>query len=129
MMDTTVAENPLMVFLEAEMKRLNFDMKEYLRIVYNTETYQRQVSVEEVNPGETYHFSGPILRRMTAEQVWDSFLTLAVPDDYREMPANLRTDIIGVDLDISESSGPVGCGFDRQSGGWQRWQVATETHL
>jgi hypothetical protein len=43
MMDTTVAENPeLMTFLEAEMKRLNFDMKEYLRVLYNTEVYQRQ---------------------------------------------------------------------------------------
>jgi hypothetical protein len=80
------------------MKRLDFDMKEFLRIVYNTETYQRQASAEEVSPGDTYHFQGPILRRMTAEQVWDSFLTLAVPDDYREMPANLRTDLIGVDL-------------------------------
>lgn len=99
MMDSTVAENPdLMTFLEAEMKRLDCDMKEFLRIIYNTETYQRQASVEEVNPGDTYHFTGPVLRRMTAEQVWDSFLTLAVPDDYREMPAQLRTDVIGVDL-------------------------------
>lgn len=99
MMDSTVAENPqLMAFLELEMKRLNFDMKEYVRIIYNTEVYQRQVSVDEVNPGDSYHFSGPVLRRMTAEQVWDSFLTLAVPDDYREMPAQLRTDVIGVDL-------------------------------
>ncbi len=99
MMDSTVAENPeLMTFLESEMKRLDFDMKEFLRIIYNTETYQRQASVEEVTPGDTYHFSGPVLRRMTAEQVWDSFLTLAVPDEYREMPAHLRTDVIGVDL-------------------------------
>lgn len=99
MMDTTVAENPeLMTFLESEMKRLDFDMKEYLRIIYNTETYQRQVSADEINPGSAYHFPGPVLRRMTAEQVWDSFLTLAVPDEYREMPANLRTDVIGVDL-------------------------------
>lgn len=99
MMDTTVAENPeLTVYLESEMKRLDFDMKEYLRIIFNSETYQRQASVDEVNPGDTYHFTGPVLRRMTAEQVWDSFLTLAVPDEYRELPANKRTDVIGVDL-------------------------------
>ncbi len=99
MMDATVAENPeLMAFLEAEVKRLNFDMKEYQRILFNTEVYQRQASVEEVNPGDTYHFAGPVLRRMTAEQAWDSFLTLAVPDEYRELPASVRDNVIGVDL-------------------------------
>lgn len=101
MMDQTVAENPaLMTFLESEMKRVDFDMKEYLRILLNTETWQREACFTEVEPGQAYHFQGPLLRRMTAEQVWDSFLTLAVtdPDEYRELPANLRNDAIGVDL-------------------------------
>ncbi|MDA0832359.1 MAG: DUF1549 domain-containing protein [Planctomycetota bacterium] len=101
MMDDTVAENPeLMQHLEKEMKRLKFDMKEFLRILFNTETYQREACYDEVVLGAPYHFPGPILRRMTAEQVWDSFITLAVVDpyEYRELPANYRTDIIGVDL-------------------------------
>ena len=102
MMDDTLAENPeLMKFLESEMKRLNFDMKEYLRIIFNSQTYQREASVHQVNRGEPYHFPGPILRRMTAEQAWDSFLTLAVvkPYEYREFPSHFRTDILGVDLE------------------------------
>ena len=99
MMDSTVAENPeLMTFLESEMKRLNFDMKEYQRILYNTQAYQRQAFAEETNGGEPYHFTGPLLRRMTAEQAWDSILTLAVPDEYRELPAEIRTTPIDVDL-------------------------------
>jgi tetratricopeptide (TPR) repeat protein len=101
MMDETVAENPeLMKFLESEMTRLRFDTKQYLRMIYNSETYQRQACTEEVHPGEPFHFPGPILRRMTAEQLWDSFLTLAVvdPDEYREFPASARTSVIGVDL-------------------------------
>ena len=37
-LDKSVPENPeLMSYLETEMKRLDFDMKEYLRIVFNTE--------------------------------------------------------------------------------------------
>jgi tetratricopeptide (TPR) repeat protein len=102
MMDDTVAENPaLMDHLEAEMKRLNFDMKEYLRILLNTETYQRQACVDEMPLGAPYHFPGPMLRRMSAEQVWDSFLTLSVvdPDEFRELPAKVRTDVIGFNLD------------------------------
>ena len=101
MMDSTVAENPeLMKFLEAEMLRLNFDMKEYLRNVFYSETYQRQACAEEINPGLPYHFTGPNLRRMSAEQVWDSFLTLAVvrPDEFREIKADVRTKYIGLDL-------------------------------
>lgn len=98
MTDHTVAENPpLMEFLEKQMKDLNFDMKEYLRILYNTETYQRQACFDETPIGAPYHFPGPALRRMTAEQVWDSFLTLAVvdPEEYREI---IRTDMVSYDL-------------------------------
>ena len=100
MMDSTVAENPeLMVFLEDEIKRLDFDMKEYLRILFNTATYQRQAFDHEVALGAPYHFPGPVLRRMTAEQAWDSFLTLAVAEwDYREPPAALYRDAVACDL-------------------------------
>lgn len=101
MTDHTVAENPeLMDFLEKQMKDLNFDMKEYQRILFNTQTYQRQACFDEVPVGAPYHFPGPALRRMSAEQVWDSFLTLALedPEDYREIPANIRTDVTGYDL-------------------------------
>jgi len=100
MMDSTVAENPaLMAFLEGEMKRLDFDMKEFLRILYNTETYQRQSFDHEVAIGTPYHFPGPMLRRMTAEQAWDSFLTLARPEPgYQEVPMTLYKEAVAVDL-------------------------------
>jgi tetratricopeptide (TPR) repeat protein len=100
MMDSTVAENPeLLKFLESEMQRLDFDMKEYLRILYNTETYQRQACRDEVPLGAPYHFPGPALRRMTAEQAWDSFVTLAVAAaDYREAPADVYKDALTIDI-------------------------------
>ncbi len=99
--DDTVAENPeLMQFLTDEMVRLNFDLKEFLRVLHNTKTYQRQASSEEASPEETYHFPGPVLRRMTAEQVWDSFIALATfsPDDYQRRPAEVEADLYNVDL-------------------------------
>jgi hypothetical protein len=100
--DDTVAVNPpLMEFLTKEMVRVKFDLKEFQRILLNTQAYQRQASVAEVTPGEDYHFPGPILRRMTAEQVWDSFLTLAQfheLDDYHREPARLITEIVSMDL-------------------------------
>ena len=78
--DSVEASNPeLMKFLVRKMIESNYDLKQYLRILYNTKTYQRDVSVDELVEGETYHFPGPILRRMSAEQLWDSMLAMAVP--------------------------------------------------
>ena len=49
-------------------------------MLFNTSTYQRQVTREEVPPGVVYHFTGPLLRRMSAEQMWDSFVALINPN-------------------------------------------------
>jgi uncharacterized protein YqcC (DUF446 family) len=81
--DSTVPSNPaLMAYLEKLMKALHFDMKAYLRVLYNTETYQRASYTQELALGEAYHFPGPLMRRMTAEQIWDSLIALykAQPD-------------------------------------------------
>ena len=56
-----------MQFLTAEMSRLEYDLKEFLRVIYNTKAYQRQVTYEDLKPETAYHFPGPILRRMTAD--------------------------------------------------------------
>ncbi|QIF05443.1 DUF1549 domain-containing protein [Roseimicrobium sp. ORNL1] len=75
--DSTVPSNPqLMEFLEQTMKDVDYDMKSYLRILFNTKTYQRAAFGQDVELGAAYHFPGPLLRRMTAEQIWDSLVTL-----------------------------------------------------
>jgi hypothetical protein len=105
--DESVPENkPLLDFLTAEMVRVGFDLKAYLRIIYNTQTYQRQATLAEVVPGEEYHFPGPILRRMSAEQVWDSFMTLAVedPDAYQQIPARVENELLNVDVETVKAS-------------------------
>lgn len=77
MTDSTVASNPaLMDYLTQLMIEKQYSIKSFLRVLYNTDTYQRMASTQEVALGETYHFTGPTLRRMSAEQVWDSLITL-----------------------------------------------------
>ncbi len=101
MKDDTVATNPqLLDFLISEMHRLNFDIKEFMRIIYNTKTYQRQSTLVENELGTDYHFPGPILRRMTPEQVWDSFITIAVtpPKPYQREPAFVQANLLKIDL-------------------------------
>ena len=78
--DSTVPSNPaLMTWLEQKIKDLNFDMKEYLRIVLNSQTYQRAACTQDLELGEAFHFQGPLLRRMSAEQIWDSMVALYKP--------------------------------------------------
>ncbi len=79
--DTTEAWNPeLMTYLEELMVELDYDLQAFQRAIYNSKTYQRQSTLEEPVPGEPYHFAGPILRRMSAEQIWDSLVAMAVED-------------------------------------------------
>ncbi|OYW29856.1 MAG: hypothetical protein B7Z47_04315, partial [Chthoniobacter sp. 12-60-6] len=79
-LENTVASNPaLMKHLEQMMRDGRYDMKAYLRALYNTQAYQNEVSRAELYAGEVCHFTGPLLRRMTAEQIYDSFVTLIQP--------------------------------------------------
>jgi len=64
-------------FVAAEMKRVNYDLREFMRIIYNTRAYQSVSTAEEPDWADTYYFQGPLLRRMRAEQAWDSMMTLA----------------------------------------------------
>jgi hypothetical protein len=65
--------------LEQTMKDLNYDMKAFLKMIFNTQTYQAAAYTKDIELGEQYHFQGPVLRRMTAEQVWDSMVALYKP--------------------------------------------------
>jgi hypothetical protein len=76
--DSTVASNPaLMDYLTQLMVEKKYSLKSFLRVLYNTDTYQRMATTQEVPLGETYNFTGPVLRRMSAEQIWDSLVTLS----------------------------------------------------
>ncbi len=79
MTDRSLPSNPeLQRFLERQMVAIKYDMKAFLRLLLNTETYAR-VSTREVPLGEPYYFTGPVFRRMTSEQAWDSMVTLVSP--------------------------------------------------
>ena len=77
MMDDTIASNTkLMKYLERLMVSVNYDLREYQRILLNTKLFQRESKKEDYKTLESYDFEGPILRRMTGEQLWDSLVTL-----------------------------------------------------
>lgn len=79
--DETEASNPeLMAYLSKTMLDLDFDMKQFLRAIYNTKTYQALAYRSDIPDPAKFCFNGPKVRRMSAEQIWDSLLTLTVPN-------------------------------------------------
>ena len=79
--ENTVASDPeLMDFLEELMVSLHYDLREYLRILCHTELFQRETYWEGPQTTADFHFQGPLARRLSAEQMWDSLLTLVLDD-------------------------------------------------
>ena len=81
---SSVCSDPeLMAYLEKLMLDRNFDMKAFLKVLYKSPTFQASVkspSEKEMKTAQfPYHFQGPVLRRMSAEQVWDSIMTMMIP--------------------------------------------------
>ena len=82
--DLSTAQVPgLPELLAAEMKRVHYDLREFQRILFLTRAWQREASTTPLARGEPYAFPGPVLRRLTATQIWDSVLTMILDDpDY-----------------------------------------------
>jgi hypothetical protein len=58
------------------MLALDFDLREFVRVLVSTDVWQRRAVVHDPAAANPFRFPGPALRRMTAEQVWDSIVTL-----------------------------------------------------
>jgi hypothetical protein len=82
----TVVSNPeVLAYLQEVMKDLNYDLKAFQKVLFNTRGYALGTNPTAVDARMPYAFHGRAVRRMTAEQVWDSMATLVVPDlDYRK---------------------------------------------
>jgi len=99
--DPKQSVNPeLLVHLSQEMVRVKFDIKAFMRIIYNTRAYQSEATSEKIAMGEPYYFQGPLLRRMSAEQAWDSYMTLVLgdPDKYAKPLEDLYSRSVDLDL-------------------------------
>lgn len=98
--DSDCANEKLLRFLSDNVARMNFDLKEFVRTMLYSKTYQRESSDYQLTSGEMYYFPGPVLRRLTAEQVWDSILTLAVnnPWAFQRPTAEDFKEVIDLDL-------------------------------
>ena len=100
--DPKQSVNPeLLVHLAQEMIRVKFDIKAFMRIIYNTRAYQSEATSEKIAMGEPYYFQGPLLRSMSAEQAWDSYMTLVLGDPDKNAKPLEDLYSRSVDLDLN----------------------------
>ncbi|MCM8531995.1 MAG: PSD1 and planctomycete cytochrome C domain-containing protein [Lentisphaeraceae bacterium] len=75
-----MGKNPrLTLYLIQMMNNLDFDQKLFMKIIYKTSAYQRIAYPQPTSPGEM-PLGAPVVQRLSAEQVWDSIVTLRIED-------------------------------------------------
>ncbi|MBL9117513.1 MAG: DUF1549 domain-containing protein [Verrucomicrobiaceae bacterium] len=67
-------EEPIYEALGLMVKALGYDMKEVQRVLMKSMPYQAVSRASEM--GETFHYAGPKVRRMSPEAVWDALVSL-----------------------------------------------------
>lgn len=75
---STASDPALLRRITALMVATGFDLRAFQEVLYATRTYQRAACAPP-ETGAPCRFPGPVQRRLSAEQIWDSLLTLAVP--------------------------------------------------
>ena len=89
--NTKAVHPELMAELEKLIVRLDFDLRQFERVLLHTKLFQQKADPVDPNPGKAPLFVGPILHRMSSQQVWDSLLTLVFDDiDDRLRAPNYR---------------------------------------
>jgi hypothetical protein len=70
----------LLDFLTQTMIRLRFDERAFMAVLLNTRLYQSDAVRETPEPATAFALLGPQLRRLSAEQIWDSHLVMLAQD-------------------------------------------------
>lgn len=91
----------LLEHLTDEVLRLDFDLREFVRILASTDVYQRLAVEYDPTAEQPYRYTGPALKRMTAEQLWDSLLTLIAVNEWAYQRPSVEDLAPGLSVDIS----------------------------
>ncbi|MCP4887782.1 MAG: DUF1549 domain-containing protein [Planctomycetaceae bacterium] len=77
--------------LVAIMKASRYDLKRFLSVLFNSRTYQSSAATLNAD-GPDYVLDGPIVRRLSAEAIVDSFLSLKTEDPDQYVPTEFQWD-------------------------------------
>ena len=87
------------------MLSVKFDMKAFLKILFNTKAYQSKAyAVQQAE--KKYIFDGPVVQRMSAENMWDSALSIAMDEPDKGLPNGFKHDGFTYFYEQSQKMGP-----------------------
>lgn len=67
------------------MIEVGYDNRQFLYVLLNTKLFQRELYDGAYSNSEKFVFIGPVKQRLTAEQMWDSVMSIAIdnPDTFK----------------------------------------------
>lgn len=83
--DSEKLNGELMNTLAKIMVSVGYDNRQFLFVLLNTKLFQRELYDGAYSNSEKFVFIGPVKQRLTAEQMWDSVMAVAVdrPDSFK----------------------------------------------
>lgn len=104
--DDPALSGELINTLSKIMIALNYDTKQFLYVLYNTKLFQRELYDGIYSQSSKFIFIGPVKQRLSAEQLWDSVLSIAIelPESFRltfqdEYAKNMKVDTAELNLE------------------------------
>lgn len=89
-------------FLGSYFKEHSYSLKSYIRLIVSSDFYERNSYTGKL---EDYKFQGPIVKRLSAHQIWDSIISLILTDpNYSRISFNEYNDLVAIDWE-NEVSG------------------------
>ena len=88
---TEISHPELLDFLKSLMQDLDFNLRAFQNVLFHTQLFRREMHLEDHSAGMKFFFTGPLLKRMSAEQIWDSLTTLILPNVDTYTPNRKRT--------------------------------------
>lgn len=79
--DRTIVQQPeLLAYLEDLMREVDYDIRKFQSVLFHTALFRREMVGDDHMMGVPFDFAGPLMKRMSAEQLWDSVATLILPN-------------------------------------------------
>ncbi|MEC7639151.1 MAG: DUF1549 domain-containing protein [Verrucomicrobiota bacterium] len=88
------SNSPLMSYLEELLIDLDYDLLAFQKILYKSYSFQLSPNAIQHPERSPYHFNGRQLKRLSAEQIWDSLLTLKINDPDKRLGNGYTGDAI-----------------------------------
>lgn len=94
--DSNKLNSPLITMLADMLIEMNYDSKDFIQVLGSTQLFSRADYLGV--PKDNYVFIGPVLRRLSAEQIWDSILAIVIdnPEYFKSQYADDYKNIMDI---------------------------------